>query len=73
MQMFNQALPKQEKEVVYMTVQLQQTIPLPKRNMGKDFYLGLLQFYNFGAPVPIVTDSLDVSHSFTLECCVFGK
>ncbi|GBM66086.1 hypothetical protein AVEN_169758-1 [Araneus ventricosus] len=63
MQKFDRELPKQKSDVAYLTVDLQQTMPLPKLSVSKAFYLRQMWFYNIG--VHIVTESQVVPHFFT--------
>lgn len=63
LQKLDRELPKKKNEVVYLTIDLQQTMPLPKLSVSKAFYLRQLWFYNFG--VHIVSESGEISHFFT--------
>ncbi|GBM48798.1 hypothetical protein AVEN_36572-1 [Araneus ventricosus] len=63
MQKFDRELTKQKSEVAYLTVDLQQTMPLSKLSVSKAFYLRQMWFYIFG--VYIITESLVVPHFFT--------
>lgn len=50
-------LARTSENVVYITIDLQQTMPLPRLTTSKAFYLRQLWFYNFG--VHIITKDVD--------------
>lgn len=54
---------KLKSDVAYVTVDLQQTMPLPKLSVSKAFYLRQMWFYNLG--IHIVTNSKDYAQFFT--------
>lgn len=64
MQNLDQELPKQWREVAYLTADLQQTMPLTKHSLSKVFNLSQLWFYNLR--VHLVNEwQDDISHFFT--------
>lgn len=59
--------PKPADGVLYITVDLQQTMPLPKLTTSKAFYLRQLWFYNFGIHV------IDGTSKEKAVCCTWTE
>lgn len=54
LQIFDRESSKLRRDVAYFTVDLQQTMPLPKLNVSKAFYLRQMWFYNLGVHINVV-------------------
>lgn len=63
LQKFDRESSKLRRDVAYLTVDLQQTMPLPKLSVSKAFYLRQMWFYNLG--VHVITHSKDYAQFFT--------
>lgn len=71
MQKLYRELPKQRRDIACLTVDLEQTMPLPKLGVSMAFYLRQMWFYNF--VVHIVTETKDVADFLTWTENVVGR